>query len=202
MGKLKALYMSNYITASVKDEDFIEQPTNKKSISLLIWLSFFLIYSVLGLFMKTITIGEEFVPAASAAALLGKDWFSIMPSIDSVGQLLQGIFYLPSMLLFSDPLAQYGSYMVISASIYSLIPVIAYKMTLRFGVNKTWHRVVASAVCGLFPTILGGSRFLVAEPFTAVIGWMLFMIVVDSGKIDKKKKIIQTLTIPEIITAE
>lgn len=189
MGKLKTLYMSNYITASVKDEDFTEQPTNKKSIALIIWLSFFLVYSVMGLFMKTITISEEFAPAASAAALLGKDWFAVMPSLDSIGQLLQGIFYLPSMLIFSDPVAQYGSYMIVSVAIYSLIPLMAYKMTLRFGVNKTWHRIFAASVCGLFPAILGGSRFLVTEPFTAVIGWMLFAILIDNGK-DKKKKIL------------
>ncbi len=190
MGKLKALYMSNYITASVKDEDFTDQPTNKKSTALIIWLSFFLIYSVMGLFVKTITISAEFTPAASAAALLGKDWFAVMPSLDSVGQLLQGVFYLPSMLIFSDSVAQYGSYMIISAAIYSLIPLMVFNLTLRFGVNKTWHRVVVASVCGLFPAVLGGSRFLVTEPFTAVIGWTLFLILTDSGKDKKKKKIL------------
>ncbi len=190
MGKLKAIYMSNYITASVKDEDFAQQPTSKKSIALIIWLSFFLIYSAMGLFTRTVTISEEFAPAASAAALLGKDWFAVMPSLDSIGQLLQGIFYLPSMLIFSDPVAQYGSYMIISAAVYSLIPLMAFILTLRFGVNKTWHRVVAASVCGLFPAVLGGSRFLVTEPFTAVIGWALFLIFTDSGKDKKKKKIL------------
>ncbi len=189
MGKPKAFYMSNYITATVKDEDLAQQPTSKKSIALIIWLSFFLIYSVMGLFTRTVTISEEFAPAASAAALLGKDWFAVMPSLDSIGQLLQGIFYLPSMLIFSDPIAQYGSYMIISAAIYSLIPLMAFNLTLRFGVNKTWYRVVAASVCGLFPAILGGSRFLVTEPFTAVIGWTLFTILIDGGK-EKKKKIL------------
>ena len=62
MGKLKALYMSNYITASVKEEEFTEQPEAKKSIPFLIWLSFFVIYSVMGLFIKTVSFsGNSFV---------------------------------------------------------------------------------------------------------------------------------------------
>lgn len=188
MGKLKALYMSNYITASVKEEEFTEQPEAKKSIPFLIWLSFFVIYSVMGLFIKTVSFSGEFLPAACASVLTGRDWFSVMPAPDSLGQLLQGIFYLPSMLIFREPIAQYASYMVISAMIYALIPLMAYRMTLRFSVTKTRQRVLTASVCGLLPAILGGSRFLVTEPFTAVIGWALLMLLTDDLKSDKKKK--------------
>lgn len=190
MGKLKALYMSNYITASVKEEEFIEQSEGRKSTPFLIWLSFFVVYSLMGLFIKTVSFTGEFIPAASASALMGRDWFSVMPAPDSLGQLLQGIFYLPSMLFFKEPIAQYASYMIISAMIYALIPLMAYKMTLRFSVTKPWHRVLSASVCGLLPAVLGGSRFLVTEPFTAVIGWALFMLFAENTKTDKKKKIL------------
>lgn len=193
MGKLKALYMSNYITASVKDEEYEQPQKSKRYIPLLIWLSFFLIYSVIGLFIRTVSFTDEFLSAASASALIGRDWFSVMPSPDSLGQLLQGVFYLPSMLIFKDPVAQYASYMVISAMIYALIPLMAYNMTLRFSVTKPFHRVLSAFVCGLLPTLLTGSRFLVSEPFTAVIGWALIMLFTDNKKTDGKKRL-QLLT--------
>ncbi len=188
MGKLKALYMSNYITASVKEGEFEEIQENKKYIPFLIWLSFFLIYSLMGLFIKTVSFTGEFLCAASASALAGKDWFSVMPAPDSLGQLIQGIFYLPSMLIFREPVPQYASYMIMSAMIYALIPLMAYHMTLRFSVTKPWHRVLSASVCGLLPAVLGGSRFLVSEPFTAVIGWALILIFTDNRKTDGKKK--------------
>ncbi|MCH5325156.1 MAG: hypothetical protein J1E39_08070 [Eubacterium sp.] len=149
----------------------------------LIFLVFALINCTVVLFLQNMSLEQEYSGTASAALLLGRDWFSAMPAINGAGGLLQGIIYLPSMLLCPDPGTQYKLFLITNSVVYSFIPVIAYKIAMHLGVEKPAHRVLAAAVCGAFPTLLIHSHLLLSDGFASVMIWLLLLFILrdESG---------------------
>ena len=119
--------------------------------SLLVFFVFFVLGSALGMFMQTASLEEEFTGAAAAAAFLGRDWTGVMPSVGSISGFLRGIPYLPTMLC-PDPVLQYKLFMLINSAAYAVIPLAAFRLSRRLGVEKLWQRLIITALCGIFPS--------------------------------------------------
>ncbi len=164
-----------------------KQIIRRMDISFALYLLFFIINVITGLFMNCITVEDEFLPATAAAVMLGKNWSGVMPQFSSLGQLVQGILYLPAMLLFNNPVLQYKFYMIISAAVYALVAPCAYTMTSRLGITEIWQRVIISSVCTLSPVVISGSHFLSAQPMCIVIVWIVALILLKSDTAEDKK---------------
>lgn len=148
----------------------------EKGMSLLIFFVFFILGSALGMFMQTASLEEEFTGAAAAAAFLGRDWTGIMPSVGSISGFLRGIPYLPTMLC-PDPVLQYKLFMLINSAAYAVIPLAAFRLSERLGVEKLWQRLIITALCGIFPSVLIYSHYLLSEPLAAVFVWLLMLVI-------------------------
>ena len=138
--------------------------------SLLVFLVFFISGSALGMFMQTASLEEEFTGAAADAAFLGRDWTGVMSPVGSISGFLRGIPYLPTMLC-PDPVFQYKLFMLINSAAYALIPLSAFRLTEKLGVTKLWQRLLVTALCGIFPSVLIYSHYLLSEPLSAVFGF-------------------------------
>ena len=119
----------------------------EKGMSLLVFVTFFVIYSALGMFLQVISLEEEFAGASAAAVFLGRDWTETMPAVDSIGGFLRGIPYIPAMLC-PDPVIQYKLIMLINSALYALIPLVAFRLTAKLGVEKLGKRLLVTLICG------------------------------------------------------
>ena len=158
----------------------------EKGMSLLVFLVFFILGSTLGMFMQTASLEEEFTGAAAAAAFLGRDWTGVMSPVGSISGFLRGIPYLPTMLC-PDPVFQYKLFMLINSAAYALIPLSAFRLTDKLGVTKLWQRLLVTALCGIFPSVLIYSHYLLSEPLSTVFVWLLLLVIFRSEKENGKK---------------
>lgn len=158
----------------------------EKGMSLLVFFVFFILGSALGMFMETASLEEEFTGAAAAAAFLGRDWTGVMPSVGSISGFLRGIPYLPTMLC-PDPVLQYKLFMLINSAAYALIPLAAFRLSDRLGVEKLWQRLIITALCGIFPSVLIYSHYLLSEPLAAVFVMLLLLVIFRREKEGGKK---------------
>ncbi|MBP3335668.1 MAG: hypothetical protein J6L61_05970 [Ruminiclostridium sp.] len=158
----------------------------EKGMSLLVFFVFFILGSALGMFMQTASLEEEFTGAAAAAAFLGRDWTGVMPSVGSISGFLRGIPYLPTMLC-PDPVLQYKLFMLINSAAYAVIPLAAFRLSNRLGVEKLWQRLIITALCGIFPSVLIYSHYLLSEPLAAVFVMLLLLVIFRREKEGGKK---------------
>ena len=159
-----------------------------KGISLLIYLTFFALNAILALFMQSMTLDGEFTGAAAGAMLIGRDWFSVMPAVNSLGGFLQGVIYVPAMLICPDPEIQYKLFLVLCSAVYAIIPLCAFKLTDKFGIQTLWQRILIASVCGAYPAVVINSHFLLADALPAVLVWLLALILFRKENEDSKKK--------------
>ena len=158
----------------------------EKEMSLLVFFVFFISGSALGMFMQTASLEEEFTGAAAAAAFLGRDWTGVMSPVGSISGFLRGIPYLPTMLC-PDPVLQYKLFMLINSAAYALIPLAAFLLTDKLGVEKLWQRLLATSLCGIFPSMLIYSHYLLSEPLSAVFVWLLLLVIFRGEKEGDRK---------------
>ena len=57
-------------------------------------------------------------------------------------------------MLCPDPVFQYKLFMLINSAAYALIPLSAFRLTEKLGVTKLWQRLLVTALCGIFPSVL------------------------------------------------
>lgn len=158
----------------------------EKGMSLLVYLTFFVIGSALSLFLQVISLEEEFASASAAAVFLGRDWTQIMPAVGSIGGFLRGIPYIPAMLC-PDPYIQYKLIMLINSALYALIPFAAFRLTAKLGVEKLNKRLLVTLICGIFPSVLTYSHYMLAEPLAVVFIWLLLLVIFRDEKENGKK---------------
>lgn len=154
--------------------------------SLLVFFTFFVIGSALGMFLQVISLEEKFAGASAAAVFLGRDWTEIMPAVDSIGGFLHGIPYIPAMLC-PDPVIQYKLIMLINSALYALIPLAAFRLTAKLGVEKLGKRLLITLICGIFPSVLTYSHYMLSEPLAAVFIWLLLLVIFREEKENGKK---------------
>ena len=150
--------------------------------SLLVFFTFFVIGSALGMFLQVISLEEEFAGASAAAVFLGRDWTEIMPAVDSIGGFLRGIPYIPAMLC-PDPVIQYKLIMLINSALYALIPLAAFRLTAKLGVEMLGKRLLITLICGIFPSVLTYSHYMLSGPLAAVFIWLLLLVIFREEKV-------------------
>lgn len=158
----------------------------EKGMSLLVFFVFFITGSALGMFMQTASLEEEFTGAAAAAAFLGRNWTDVMPSVGSISGFLRGIPYLPTMFC-PDPVLQYKLFMLINSAAYALIPLAAFRLTDKLGVEKLWQRLLITVLCGIFPSVLIYSHYLLSEPLAGIFVWLLLSVIFRGEKENGRK---------------
>lgn len=129
---------------------------------------------------------NEFGVLANTALFTGKDWSSLTSLIDYYGYI-QGLLYVPFMLFTDDALAQYKAMLIFNGLLVSLVPVIAYKISLRLGIRRPWQSLTIAFCCGMYSTYLAHSKFVWNETICIVMIWIVALLILRCG--DMKNKV-------------
>lgn len=162
-----------------------------RGIMTLLFLCSVIIHTLVSLTMNMMIIApDEFGMVSVSALICGKDWSGVMPEITGFHGFIQAVLYAPVMLLLQNPVAQYKGFLILNGIIISLVPVIAYKISLRYGVSEVWQRIAIAVGSGLYTTYIVHSKFIWSEAICGILPWILVLLLTKS--IDCKKKSTKT----------
>lgn len=157
-----------------------------KGVMLFIFLVSVIVHTAISLSMNMMTINpNEFSMVSVSALLCGKEWSGVMPEITGFHGFIQAVLYMPFMLIFQNPSFQYKMYLILNSVIISLVPVIAYKITLIFNIDKVWQRIVIAFGCGLCTTYIVQSKFIWSEAVCGILPWFLLLLVFSANETAK-----------------
>ncbi len=123
---------------------------------------------------------------AVAHFLTGKSWAGIMVSVDYYYGFLQGALYIPAVLIFKNPAAQYTAIAFTNALLISLIPLLAISISKKLGITSFWKMAVIAFVSGGYCCYFAHSKFAWSETVTILIPWVLLRLIL--GLYEQKKK--------------
>lgn len=129
---------------------------------------------------------EEISAAGIAAFCSGKDWSALLGAVGVRGGYLHAMLYAPLFWVFDNPYALYKAMLILNAIIVSFIPPIAYHLAIKLGVERVRHKLLAALCCGMYVSILTGSKFITGESVSCVFSWILIWCVFVAW--DKKNR--------------
>lgn len=154
-----------------------------------IYLLFFLfnLLSSIGMSYPAMDPNELGVIAV-AHFLTGKSWAGIMVSVDYYYGFLQGVLYIPAVLLFKDPALQYSAITFTNALLISFIPLIAMSIVKKMGITSFWKMAVVAFISGGYCCYFAHSKFAWSETVTILIPWVLLRLILGLGEQKKKTR--------------
>lgn len=167
-----------------------------KGIMFLLYLAFFALHTVISANVYLPSIDpNEFSSAALANMFLGGDWTAAMEKSDYYYGFLQALLYVPAMLISRDPFVQYHIMVITNGLIVSFIPVIAYSVTLKLGVEKPWQSLMAAICTGGWITLAIHSKFIWNETAAVFLPFLALYILLKADRAEKKasKKLLSVL---------
>lgn len=175
-----------------KKLDNIYRRIGNRGVLLVIFLTGVFAHTVFALQTELISIDpNEFGVAAWAALYSGKNWSGVMSKIGYFYGYAGAVLYTPVMLVVKNPFIQYKVMLILNGIIVSAVPMIAYKISSRLGVEKAWHRILISIACGLYSTGFAHTKFIWNETACIVIPWLILFLLIQT--MNEKNRIIKHL---------
>lgn len=149
-------------------------------------------HSLLSIYMELPAVNPDEIGVLSVSAFYtGKDWSGLMGQIGYYYGYVQALFYAPLFLIFKNPYSLYKACLVINGILISFIPLIAYDLCGRLGIEKVWKKLAASFCAGSYITYIAHSKFLWNEAICSVLPWvLLWLMIISCGCAGLPKKII------------
>lgn len=136
-------------------------------------------HSLLSMCMELPAVSPDETGVASIAAFYsGRDWSALMGQISYYYGYVQALFYAPLFMLFRNPYTLYKACLVMNGVLISLVPLIAYHICGKLGVNKVWQKLAAGFCAGSYITYIAHSKFLWNETICSVLPWVLLWIMI------------------------
>ncbi len=129
---------------------------------------------------------EEISAAGIAAFYSGKNWADTLGQIGVRGGYIQSLLYTPLFLVFDNPYVLYKAMLVVNALIVSFIPLISYHLATKLGVERVRQKLLAALSCGMYVSVLTGSKFITGDAISSLMVWILIMCVFAAW--DKKNR--------------
>jgi len=160
-----------------------------KSVYPVIYILFFLVnfLSTLGMTYPA-TDPNELCVIAVSQFFTGKNWAGVMCSVDYYYGFLQGIIYTPVMLIFNSPELQYAAIGVINALIISFVPILAFSIGKRIGIEKLWKLLTIAFVAGGYCCYFAHSKFAWTETVTIILPWLILRLLLIMSELKNKTK--------------
>lgn len=121
---------------------------------------------------------NEFTAAAVANLMTGGDWSGAMSRNSYFYGFVQGIIYIPAMLLTRDPFLQYKLMIGTGGIFMSIVPILVYSICIRLGAKKPWQAGFAAICCGGYLTYFAHSKFIWNETLTVFLPWVVLWLIV------------------------
>lgn len=134
-------------------------------------------HSLLAMCMELPAVNPDEIGVASIAAFYsGRDWSALMGQVGYYYGYVQAIFYAPLFLFFNNSYALYKACLVMNGVLISFIPLIAYNIASRLGINSVWKKVVTAFCCGSYITYIAHSKFIWNEAICSLLPWVLLWV--------------------------
>ena len=160
-----------------------------KSVYPLMYIIFFLFNFLSNLGMTyPATDPNELCVIGVSQFFTGKNWAGVMCSVDYYYGFLQGILYVPAMLIFRNPELQYAAIGAINSIIISFVPILAFSIGKRLGVEKLWKLLTISFVAGGYCCYFAHSKFAWTETVTIILPWLILRLLLIMSEIKNKAK--------------
>ena len=153
-------------------------------------------HSLLSMSMELPAVNPDEIGVASIAAFYsGKDWSALMGQVGYYYGYVQAVFYTPLFLLFNNSYALYKACLVMNGVIISFIPLIAYNVAAKLGINDVWKKLVIAFCCGSYITYIAHSKFLWNEAVCSLLPWaLLWVLFMAMGSKNAGARIIWSVT--------
>ena len=134
-------------------------------------------HSLLAMCMELPAVNPDEIGVASVAAFYsGRDWSALMGQVGYYYGYVQAIFYAPLFLLFNNSYALYKACLVMNGVLISFIPLIAYNIASRLGINSVWKKLVIAFCCGNYISYIAHSKFIWNEAICSLLPWVLLWV--------------------------
>lgn len=134
-------------------------------------------HSLLAMCMELPAVNPDEIGVASVAAFYsGRDWSALMGQVGYYYGYVQAVFYAPLFLLFNNSYALYKACLVMNGVLISFIPLIAYDISSRLGINAVWKKLVIAFCCGNYITYIAHSKFIWNEAICSLLPWVLLWV--------------------------
>jgi len=120
---------------------------------------------------------NELSVIAVADFFIGRSWEGVMVSVDYYYGFLQGLLYVPIVLMFNDPGIQYSAILIFNSLIVSFVPVIAFYLSFRLKTGKIWKCIITSLVAGGYCCYFAHTKFAWSETISVVLPWIIIWLV-------------------------
>ena len=124
---------------------------------------------------------NELSVIAVADYLAGRSWAGVMVSVDYYYGFLQGMLYVPIVMLIEDAAAQYSAMLVLNAILISFVPVIAYFLSYRMKTGKIWKCLIVSFTAGGYCCYFAHTKFAWSETVAILLPWVMIWLVFITG---------------------
>lgn len=160
-----------------------------KSVYPIIYIVFFLANFLPALGMTyPATDPNELCVIAVSQFFTGKNWAGVMCSVDYYYGFLQGVLYTPIMLIFRNPELQYVAIGAVNSLIISFVPILAFSIGKRLGIEKLWKLLVIAFVTGGYCCYFAHSKFAWPETATIILPWLILRLMLIMGELKNKAK--------------
>lgn len=134
-------------------------------------------HSLMAMCMELPAVNPDEIGVASIAAFYsGRDWSALMGQVGYYYGYVQAIFYAPLFLLFNNSYTLYKACLVMNGILISIIPLIAYDIASRIGIDKVWKKIVIAFCCGSYITYIAHSKFIWNEAICSLLPWLLLWV--------------------------
>ncbi len=145
------------------------------------------IHSLMSAEMELPAVSPDEFGVASVASFLSGDRWRVMENNEYYYGYIQAIFYVPLFFLFKgSPYALYKSMLVMNGVLVSFVPIIAYHISSKLGVEKVWQKLAIALCSGFYITYAAHSKFIWNEPMCSLLPWLLIWCVFMAW--DRKNK--------------
>lgn len=118
--------------------------------------------------------------------LIGNSWSGVMCSVDYYYGFLQGFLYAPALLLFREPQICYAAMLATNAVLISIVPLLAFSMARRLGVNRVWKCALIAFVSGAYCCYFAHTKFAWSETATIVFPWLLLWLLLRAEELKSR----------------
>jgi hypothetical protein len=154
----------------------------------LLYLAVLAVHLNVALKMKMLHMShDEMGVLATAAYAVGEDWSEIVSMFGYYGYG-SSILYIPIFMFTKDALLRYRLVAVLNSFLMALIPVIAYRIAVKYCKADRRTAVFAAAVTGLYPGYLLFSKWVWNETMMCLLPWVTALLMFALYRAQSKKK--------------
>lgn len=174
----------------IKKNDIFGRHTDKVCMAVL-FIATLIVHLTVSLQMKMLHMSQdEMGVLATAAYAVGEDWSAVVSKFGYYGYG-SSVLYIPIFAVTKGPILRYKLITTLNSFLMSLIPVIAYRIAVKYCKAGKKASFIAALMAGLYPGYLLFSKWVWNETMMCLLPWVTALLLFRLyNEQDKRKRII------------